>query len=92
MDIKDIKGSVWKLVISSDINFDHIDLQELTKFIAVMYSKNNLRKHQVISTVPIRQVDIDGTNRRPVTIAYLDSDTCDRTVNGQTEKNVQKWS
>ena len=57
-----------------------------------MYTKDEQRKHQIISTIPDRQVDLDGTNRHPVTIAYLESDTYDRITNGKTEKNVPKCS
>ena len=57
-----------------------------------MYSKDEQRKHQIISTVPARHVDLDGTSRRPITIAYLDSDTYDRTINRQVEKNIPKWN
>ena len=56
-----------------------------------MYTKEELRQHQVVSTIPTRQVELDGTVRRPITIAYLDNETYDKTVNGQTERNIPKW-
>ena len=63
LDIEDIKESVWTLVNKSNIEFKHLDTQELVKFIAVMYTKDEQRKHQIISTIPDRQVELDGTNR-----------------------------
>ena len=56
LDIEDINDSVWQLVMKSNIDFQHIDIETITKFVAVMYSKDELRKHQVISIVPKRQL------------------------------------
>ena len=91
LNLEDIKDAVWDLVTTSNFDFKHIDSKQLCKFVAVNYLRETLVKVKVISTIPKRQVEIDGTERGRPSMAYLDSDHYSRTVNGQTEKNVEKW-
>ena len=70
------------MVINSDADLDNIDYKEVSKYVAVVYSKEDLRKHKVISCVPVRQVDLDNKRRGNPTLAYLDKDTYTRVKDG----------
>ena len=45
----------------------------------------------VVSCMPIRQTEIDGTQIAQPTLAFLDKDTYTRVRNGEKEHNIQKW-
>ena len=92
LDLKDILDGVWDLIINTDVPFGNIDIKEMLKYIAIMYTDDELRKHNLISVVPVRQTVIDGTDRGSPTIAFLDSDIYTRVKHGVKELGVPKWS
>ena len=61
------------------------------KFLAVMYPREELVKMKVVSCIPSRRVEEDGTSRRTPTLAFLDKDTYTRTRNGVKENDIEKW-
>ena len=91
LSIEDILSGVWTLVTESDLHFKEVDVREIGMFLAVMYSKDELKRHKVISAIPRRQTELDGTSRGAPTIAYLDSNTYTRRRAGVEEKGVPKW-
>ena len=62
LDLKDILDGVWDLIINTDVPFGNIDIKEMLNYIAIMYTDDELRKHNLISVVPVRQTVIDGTD------------------------------
>ena len=64
----------------------------MLKYLAVMYTEEELRNYHIISTLPTRQTVLDGTDRGCPTIAFLDTQTYTRTRHGVKESGVQKWS
>ena len=86
--IKDILDGIWHLVMDSDLEFKNLNIEEMFKFLAVMYPREELVRRQVVSCIPSKTVDEDGTARREPTLAYLDKDTYTRTRNGVKEKDV----
>ena len=80
------------IVASSPIEFKHVNIFEMTKFLHVMYTEEQLKKHGVEKNIPDRQVELDGKVRQKPTIAYLDSDVFTKTVNGVKINDVQKWT
>ena len=69
------------IVASSPIEFKHVNIFEMTKFLHVMYTEEQLKEHGVDKNIPDRQVEVDGKVRQRPTIAYLDSDVYTKTVN-----------
>ena len=59
-------------MLSSDLKFKNVSILDVAKYIKVMYTHEELKKHNVLSCMPRRQMDINGTCRRPVSIVYLD--------------------
>ena len=56
-----------------------------------MYEREILVECGVVSCMPVRQTELDGTDRGKPGLSYLDSDTYTRTVNGVKTKGVSKW-
>ena len=69
-----------------------VDMKQIGKHLYLMYEREEIVRQKVMSCIPRRQVDIDGTARRPITIAYLDTDTYNRTIDSVTEKGIPKWN
>ena len=40
LNLQDIKDGIHDMVINTDIQFGHIDSQQLTKFIGIMYNED----------------------------------------------------
>ena len=70
--LKDILGGIWTLVTESSLEFKDVDVNEMAKFLAIEYTREELVRRKVISCIPKRQVESDGTSRGPPTLAYLD--------------------
>ena len=87
--LSDILDSIWTLVTTSNLQFDNINIKEISKYLAVMCSEDNRRKNNVISSIPRRQALIEGRSRRKPTLAYLDKSTYTKTVNGE-KKGLSK--
>ena len=81
LDTNDILNGVWELITESDLKFENVDIKEIAKYISIMYSKEDHKKHNIVTTQPTRQVDLDNTARGKLTIAYLDTDKYTRTTN-----------
>ena len=64
----------------------------MAKYIAITCDKETVRKHNLVSVIPRRQTEIDGTSRKRPSLAFLDTDTYTRVSNGVSEKNVPKWN
>ena len=92
LKIKDILQGLWRLVMDTTQALDNIDIKEIAKYIAVIYDEDEHRKQNIISCLPRRQVELDGTHRRHPTLAYLDTDTYTRTRQGIRERDVPKWN
>ena len=88
LHIDDIMNGIMEIVASTPINFDHVNIYEMTKYLYIMYSEEELIRHGVDKTIPDRQVDIDCTNRQKPTIAYLDRDYYTKTVNGTKTEDI----
>ena len=69
----------------------NVDIKEVIKYVTIMYTEEELREKCVISTIPKRQTELDGTQRAKPTLAYLDKETYTRTKDGRKEYNVPKW-
>ena len=80
------------LVTESSLEFKDVDVNEMAKFLAIEYTREELVSRKVISCIPKRQVECDGTSRRPPTLAYLDSNHYTRVRNGRKEKDIPKWN
>ena len=48
LDLKDILDGVWDLIINTDVPFGNIEIKEMLKYIAIMYTDDELRKHNLI--------------------------------------------
>ena len=57
-----------------------------------MCNKDTFKKHNLISVIPKKQTDLDGTSRREPTLAFLDNDTYTRIKDGVPEKDIHKWN
>jgi hypothetical protein len=89
----DILKSIWKLITESKLDFtDTTNSEAMGKYLAVLYPEADLRKHGIISCIPVRQVEVDNRQRSKPGIAYLDVDTYDRVDNGVKTKGVEKWT
>ena len=65
LPIAGLKGHtfcVLDLIFNTNVPFGNIDIKEMLKYIAIMYTDDELRKHNLISVVPVRQTVIDGTD------------------------------
>ena len=91
LDMEDMLQSVWNLVMNTDISFCNIDIRYMAKYLYIMYSREVLVKCKIVSCIPKRQTEIDGTAKTKPTIAYLDSDYYYKTVNGERVKTY-KWN
>ena len=80
--LKEILGGIWTLVTESSLEFKDVDVNEMAKFLAIEYTREELVRGKVISCIPKRKVESDGTSRRPPTLAYLDSNHYTRVRNG----------
>ena len=89
--IEDIMDGIMDIVTSAPIDFKNVNIDEMLKFVVIMYSEEEITQHKLQNVVPLRQVNIDGTTRGKPTLAYLDSDTYTRISNGKKELDVQKW-
>ena len=49
---------IWDLVVKSELDWKGIDAREMGKYLAVMCEKEELRKHRLISCIPIRTVEL----------------------------------
>ena len=92
LNIKDILSGLWRLVIDTDLARENVDIKEIGKYLAVMCDTELLRNHNVVSSIPRRQAVVEGRARRTPTLAYLDSSTYTKTVNGVKIKNCPKWN
>ena len=77
LNMKDILSGLWRLVLETPMSLLNLNMKEIGKYLYIMYTRDELVKHRVISCIPKRQVDIDGTGRRPPTLAYLNTETYD---------------
>ena len=91
LHIDDIMEGIMDIVASSPIEFRHVNVFEMTKFLHVMYTEEQLKEHGVDKNIPDRQVELDGKVRQRPSLAYLDSDVYTKTVNGVKFTDVQKW-
>ena len=57
--------------MSSELKISNINIEEITKYVYIMYTKDELRKYGVISCVPERQTVIDGTDKGKPTLAVI---------------------
>ena len=80
-----------RLVTDSEIHFNHLNMSEISKYLAVTYSKEEITKQGIEGCIPVRQVILDGTQRSEPTLAYLDSDVYTRVENGERHRNTPKW-
>ena len=92
MVFDDMLTGVWDLITTSELQFNNIDYQEAAKYVAVMCDQSVIKRHNLVSVIPVRQTVLDGTSRKSPTLAFLDSDTYTRTSKGKIEKDVQKWN
>ena len=76
------------------MSFENIDYIEVGKYLAVSYEREELKKANVISCIPNRNVETEGRARRKPGIAYLDTDTYYKKDNEkEPEKTTEdKWS
>ena len=73
LDLSNTKEAIRELVLEFNIGIKHFDAKQLVKII--IYVKEKFIKHDITSTIPRRQVEIDGTCGRKPIFAYLNSDT-----------------
>ena len=92
LHLQDILDGIWRLVMDTSLELKNIDFKEVAKYLVVSYDIGDLQKVNIVSCLPKRQVDIDGTARNRLTLAFLDSDYYTRSVNGRKEKNVPIWN
>ena len=92
LNMKDILSGLWRLVLETPMSLLNVNMKEIGKYLYIMHTRDELVKHRVISCIPKRQVDIDGTARRAPTLAYLDNETYDRDMGGSVEKGIPKWN
>ena len=60
--------------MESNLKYD-VDIKEAAKFVAIMYTSEDIRSMKIVNSLLVRDVEIEGmTGSRP-TIAFLDSDT-----------------
>ena len=78
-------------VTSAPMDIQLVNMDQMLKYITVMYTEQELKKHGLDKVVPTRQVTIDNRERGQPTIAYLDSDHYTKTVNGIKFKDTPKW-
>jgi hypothetical protein len=89
---EDVLSSIWDTIKESDIEFNDVDNVAMGKYLAITYSKEELRKHRLITCTPSRQVELDHTARAKPGLAYLDKDTYHRVVNGVKSGEIEKWN
>ena len=82
LGLTDILKGIWRLVTESEIHFNKLNMSEISKYLAVTYSKEEITKQGIEGCIPVRQVILDGTQRSEPTLAYLDSDVYTRVENG----------
>ena len=92
LDLNNILEGVWTLIMESDLQFNNIDYKEVCKYLTVVCDKDTFKKHNLLSVIPKKQTDLDGTSRREPTLAFLDTETYTRVKDGISEKYVPKWN
>ena len=80
------------MIMESDLQFNNIDYKEVCKYLAFVCDKDTFKKHNLISVIPKKQTDLDGTSRREPTLVFLDNDTYTRIKDGVPERDVPKWN
>ena len=91
LGLADILKGIWRLITESEIQFNNLNISEISKHLAITYSKEEITKHGIEGCIPVRQVILDGTQRSEPTLAYLDSDVYTRVENGEKNRNTPKW-
>ena len=81
LDHGDILQSIWNLIMDTSLTISNVDIEECIKYVYIMYQREILVKYGVVSCMPVRQTELDGTDRGKPGLAYLDTDTYTRTVN-----------
>ena len=91
LDHDDILQSIYNLIMETEVKISDVNMSECIKYVYIMYTREELVKHCVISCMPQRQTEIDGTDKGKPGLAFLDSDTYTRIKDGVKTKGVQKW-
>ena len=91
LGLADILKGIWRLITESEIQFNNLNISEISKYLAITYSKEEITKHGIEGCIPVRQIILDGTQRSEPTLAYLDSDVYTRVENGEKNRNTAKW-
>ena len=86
----DVLDGIRRLVMDTSLELENLDFKEVVKYLVVSCDIGDFQKVNIVSCLPNRQVEIEGTARNRLTLAFLDSDYYTRSVNGRKEKNVPK--
>ena len=79
-------------MMETTMEFENVDMREIAKYLAINMSKEDQRNLHIISCIPDRVVELEGTARGNVGMAYLDTEYINRKdKDGKTSK-VDKWS
>ena len=62
LDLEDIITGIRTLVMESDLDIA-IDTREVAKYVSIMYDSEEARNRNVISCLPLRDVEMEGMAR-----------------------------
>ena len=48
LNLEDILQGIWDLVLHGEARLNNLDIKEVAKYIAIVYTKDELRRHKVI--------------------------------------------
>ena len=57
LDHEDILQVIWNLIMETEVTIANVNLSECIKYVYIMYTREELVKHCVVSCMPSRQTD-----------------------------------
>ena len=70
LDHDDILQSIYNLIMNTEVKIPNVNMSECIKYVYIMYTKEELAKYCVISCMPKRQTELDGTDKGKPSLAY----------------------
>ena len=92
LSIEDIKELVKEVMMETEVEYKNLDIKMVAKYLAVNMTKEEQRKENIISCIPDRLTELEGTGRKKVGMAYLDSDFINKKDKYGKIVKVEKWS
>ena len=91
MDKEDMVQAVQELFMETVVEVEGVQVEELAKYLAVTYTKEELEARGLTNHIPRRTVEVEGRAKQAPGIAYLDTDIYVSRVRGEGQARKEKW-